>query len=185
MKHLVIFETYSTKDLDDLMGDLDSIGQVKKVVVDCTVITCFPEKKSHPTWWDIFPQTFASVEIADRGEDWQNYKVALEMIQEGKFSQMVEYPGISGLDITKNVLSKNSIQQIANQTQSLEFFSSKVRDKVLDVIASEWGTMIETEVSKLSPEDFDEFFQGWRESPRRVKEEIGQLVSQEITINPK
>ena len=50
MKHIKIYEDYSDEELDDLLGDLASIGQGKKVKVACRVEGSSPQQLTHPSW---------------------------------------------------------------------------------------------------------------------------------------
>lgn len=187
MKHLKIYEDYSAEELDDLLGDLASVGHGKKVKVACRVEGSTPQQFSHPSWWTEYLEVFAITVFPDRGSENANKEFALQKIRKGEFDQTLdtENPRISkkaGPEVPA-IVSKENIQKIASRVPTLYALLQEVKKEVVESIIKSWEEIHNKSLSSMSDSELQEFYKTeWRSSPKKVKETIDKSLDAGIRI---
>jgi hypothetical protein len=187
MKHIKIYEDYSDEELDDLLGDLASIGQGKKVKVSCRVEGSSPQQLTHPSWWTEYLEVFAITVFPDRGSENANKEFALKKIRRGEFDQTLdtEDPRISkkaGPEVPA-IVSKENIQKIASRVPTLYALLQEVKKEVVESIIKSWEEIHSKSLSSMSDSELQEFYkEEWRSSPKKVKETIDKSLDAGIRI---
>ena len=187
MKHLKIYEDYSDEELDDLLGDLASVGHGKKVKVACRVEGSTPQQFSHPSWWTEYLEVFAITVFPDRGSENANKEFALQKIRKGEFDQTLdtENPRISkkaGPEVPA-IVSKENIQKIASRVPTLYALLQEVKKEVVESIIKSWEEIHSKSLSSMSDSELQEFYKTeWRSSPKKVKETIDKSLDAGIRI---
>lgn len=187
MKHLKIYEDYSDEELDDLLGDLASVGHGKKVKVACRVEGSTPQQFSHPSWWTEYLEVFAITVFPDRGSENANKEFALQKIRKGEFDQTLdtEDPRIfkkAGPEVPE-IVSKENIQKIASRVPTLYALLQEVKKEVVESIIKSWEEIHNKSLSSMSDSELQEFYKTeWRSSPKKVKETIDKSLDAGIRI---
>jgi hypothetical protein len=187
MKYLKIYEDYSDEELDDLLGDLASVGHGKKVKVACRVEGSTPQQFSHPSWWTEYLEVFAITVFPDRGTENANKEFALQKIRKGEFDQTLdtEDPRISkkaGPEVPA-IVSKENIQKIASRVTTLYALLQEVKKEVVESIIKSWEEIHNKSLSSMSDSELREFYKTeWRSSPKKVKETINKSLDAGIRI---
>jgi hypothetical protein len=187
MKHLKIYEEYSDEELDDLLGDLASVGHGKKVKVACRVEGSTPQQFSHPSWWTEYLEVFAITVFPDRGSENANKEFALQKIRKGEFDQTLdtENPRISkkaGPEVPA-IVSKENIQKIASRVPTLYALLQEVKKEVVESIIKSWEEIHSKSLSSMSDPELQEFHKTeWRSNPKKVKETIDKSLDAGIRI---
>jgi len=187
MKHLKIYEDYSDEELDDLLGDLASVGHGKKVKVACRVEGSTPQQFSHPSWWTEYLEVFAITVFPDRGSENANKEFALQKIRKGEFDQTLdtEDPRIfkkAGPEVPE-IVSKENIQKIASRVPTLYALLQEVKKEVVESIIKSWEEIHSKSLSSMSDSELQEFYKTeWRSSPKKVKETIDKSLDAGIRI---
>jgi hypothetical protein len=187
MKHIKIYEDYSDEELDDLLGDLASIGQGKKVKVSCRVEGSSPQQLTHPSWWTEYLEVFAITVFPDRGSENANKEFALKKIRRGEFDQTLdtEDPRISkkaGPEVPA-IVSKENIQKIASRVPTLYALLQEVKKEVVESIIKSWEEIHSKSLSSMSDSELQEFYkEEWRSSPKKVRETIDKSLDAGIRI---
>ena len=187
MKHIKIYEDYSDEELDDLLGDLASVGHGKKVKVACRVEGSTPQQFSHPSWWTEYLEVFAITVFPDRGTENANKEFALQKIRKGEFDQTLdtEDPRISkkaGPEVPA-IVSKENIQKIASRVPTLYALLQEVKKEVVESIIKSWEEIHSKSLSSMSDSDLQEFYkEEWRSSPKKVRETIDKSLDAGIRI---
>jgi hypothetical protein len=186
MKHIKIYEDYSDEELDDLLGDLASVGQGKKVKVVCLVEGRNPQHSTHPSWWTEYMEVFAITVFPDRGSENANKEFALQKIRRGEFDQSLdtEEPSVfkAGPEVHE-IVSKGNVQKIASRVPTLYALLQEVKGEIVEVIIRKWEKVHEKSLSSMSDLDLQEFYKtGWRSSPKKLKESIDKSLKAEIRI---
>ena len=187
MKHLKIYEDYSDEELDDLLGDLASVGHGKKVKVACRVEGSTPHQLSHPSWWTEYLEVFAITVFPDRGSENANKEFALQKIRKGEFDQTLdtENPRIfkkAGPEVPA-IVSKENIQKIASRVPTLYALLQEVKKEVVESIIKSWEEIHNKSLSSMSDSELQEFYKTeWRSSPKKVKETIDKSLDAGIRI---
>jgi hypothetical protein len=187
MKHLKIYEDYSDEELDDLLGDLASVGQGKEVKVFCLVEGRTPQYSTHPSWWTEYMEVFVIASFPDRGSENSNKEFALQKIRRGEFEQNLDtdYPSVfknTGPEVPE-IMSKENIQKIAFRVPTLYALLQEVKREMVEVIIKKWEGVHEKSLSAMSDIALQEFYKtGWRSSPKKLKECIDKSLKAEIRI---
>jgi hypothetical protein len=187
MKHLKIYENYSDEELDDLLGDLASIGQGKKVKVACRVEGSSPQQLTHPSWWTEYMEVFAITVFPDRGSENANKEFALQKIRRGEFDQTLdtEDPKISkraGPEVPE-IVSKENIQRIASRVPTLYALLQEVKKEIVQVIIKKWEDSQSKPLSAMGDSELQEYYKTeWRSSPKKVRETIDKSLDAGIRI---
>lgn len=187
MKHLQLYEDYTDKELEDLLGDLSDVGQVGKVKVSCfTEVSC-PHQAANPSWWTTYDESFAIVFCADRGSESANKDFALQKIKEGKFDQFLEStkdPFRRQVDPeVLRIIDRKNIQKIASQVQSLDELLRVVRGELIETLAKFWEKSIEPIVSLMGDRELEDFHRvEWKSTPTKLRETIGKNLDFGIRI---
>ena len=187
MKHIRLYEDYSDEELDDLLGDLVSVGQAKKVKVACRVEGSDPQQLTHPSWWTEYMEIFAITVFPDRGTENANKEFALQKIRKGEFEQSLETedPKIAkkaGPEIL-SIVDKGNIQKIASQVPTLYALLQEVKEEIVQVLIKKWEEINRKPLSEMSDSELQEFYKTeWRSSPKKVKETIDKSLDAGIRI---
>jgi hypothetical protein len=187
MKHIKIYEDYSDEELDDLLGDLVSIGQGKKVKVVCLVEGSDPQQLTHPSWWTEYMEVFAIAVFPDRGTENANKEFALQKIRRGEFEQSLETdePRVAkkaGPEIL-SIVDKRNIQKIASQVPTLYALLQEVKNEIVQVLIKKWEGINSKSLAAMSDLALQEFYKTeWRSSPKKVKEAIDKSLKAEIRV---
>ena len=187
MKHIKIYEDYSDEELDDLLGDLASVGHGKKVKVACRVEGSDPQQLTHPSWWTEYMEVFAITVFPDRGTENANKEFALQKIRRGEFEQSLETdePGVAkkaGPEIL-SIVDKGNIQKIASQVPTLYALLQEVKNEIVQVLIKKWEEINSKPLSAMSDLALQEFYKTeWRSSPKKVKETIDKSLDAGIRI---
>lgn len=187
MKHLKVYEDYTQKEIDDLLGSLGSVGQVDKVKVSCMVEAKSPQSDTHPSWWTEYLEIFAITEFVDRGSEAANKSAALEEIRKGNFAQVVEgwrlstnYTEFS--EIPK-VVSRENIQRISSEVSDLDSLVQRVREEVVDFTIREWEGIHKKRMDQMTDSEIEKFYSTeWRSSPRMLRNTIASNIPAEIKV---
>ena len=187
MKHIKIYEDYSDEELDDLLGDLASVGHGKKVKVACRVEGSDPQQLTHPSWWTEYMEVFAIAVFPDRGTENANKEFALQKIRRGEFEQSLETdePRVAkkaGPEIL-SIVDKGNIQKIASQVPTLYALLQEVKNEIVQVLIKKWEEINSKPLSAMSDLALQEFYKTeWRSSPKKVKETIDKSLDAGIRI---
>ena len=187
MKHIKIYEDYSDEELDDLLGDLASVGHGKKVKVVCLVEGSDPQQLTHPSWWTEYMEVFAIAVFPDRGTENANKEFALQKIRRGEFEQSLETdePRVAkkaGPEIL-SIVDKGNIQKIASQVPTLYALLQEVKNEIVQVLIKKWEEINSKPLSAMSDLALQEFYKTeWRSSPKKVKETIDKSLDAGIRI---
>jgi hypothetical protein len=187
MKHIRLYEDYSDEELDDLLGDLASVGQGKEVKVFCLVEGRTPQYSTHPSWWTEYMEVFVITSFPDRGSENSNKEFALQKIRRGEFEQNLDtdYPSVfknAGTEVHE-IVGKENIQKIASRVPTLYALLQEVKREIVEVIIKKWEKVHEKSLSVMSDVDLQEFYKtGWRSSPKKLKECIDKSLKAEIRI---
>lgn len=187
MKHLKIYEDYTDSELDDLLGDLASVGHGKKVKVACRVEGSTPQQFSHPSWWTEYLEVFAITVFPDRGSENANKEFALQKIRKGEFDQTLdtENPRIfkkAGPEVPA-IVNKENIQKIASRVPTLYALLQEVKKEVVESIIKNWEEIHSKSLSSMSDSELQEFYKTeWRSSPKKVRETIDKSLDAGIRI---
>ena len=187
MKHIKIYEDYSDEELDDLLGDLASVGHGKKVKVACRVEGSDPQQLTHPSWWTEYMEVFAITVFPDRGSENANKEIALQRIRREEFDQNLETdrPRIAknvGPEIL-SIVDKENIQRIASRVPTLYALLQEVKKEMVEVIIKKWEDLHSKSLSVMSDSELEEFYKTeWRSSPKKVRETIDKSLKAEIRI---
>ena len=187
MKHIRLYEDYSDEELDDLLGDLASVGHGKKVKVACRVEGSDPQQLTHPSWWTEYMEVFAITVFPDRGAENANKEFALQKIRRGEFEQSLETdePRVAkkaGPEIL-SIVDKGNIQKIASQVPTLYALLQEVKNEIVQVLIKKWEEINSKPLSAMSDLALQEFYKTeWRSSPKKVKETIDKSLDAGIRI---
>ena len=187
MKHIKIYEDYSDEELDDLLGDLVSVGHGKKVKVVCLVEGSDPQQLTHPSWWTEYMEVFAIAVFPDRGTENANKEFALQKIRRGEFEQSLETdePRVAkkaGPEIL-SIVDKGNIQRIASQVPTLYALLQEVKNEIVQVLIKKWEGINSKSLAAMSDLALQEFYKTeWRSSPKKVKEAIDKSLKAEIRV---
>lgn len=187
MKHIKIYEDYSDEELDDLLGDLVSVGHGKKVKVVCLVEGSDPQQLTHPSWWTEYMEVFAITVFPDRGTENANKEFALQKIRRGEFEQSLETdePRVAkkaGPEIL-SIVDKGNIQRIASQVPTLYALLQEVKNEIVQVLIKKWEGINSKSLASMSDLALQEFYKTeWRSSPKKVRETIDKSLKAEIRV---
>ena len=187
MRHIKLYEDYTDKELEDLLGDLASVGQAKEVKVSCWVDGCVPQQLTHPSWWTAYMEVFAITVFPDRGTENANKEFALQKIRRGEFEQTLDTddPRISknvGPEVLE-IVSKENVQKIASRVPTLYALLQEVKKELVEVIIKKWEDLHSKSLSVMSDSELEEFYKTeWRSSPKKVRETIDKSLKAEIRI---
>ena len=187
MKHIKIYEDYSDEELDDLLGDLASVGHGKKVKVACRVEGSDPQQLTHPSWWTEYMEVFAITVFPDRGTENANKEFALQKIRRGEFEQSLETdePRVAkkaGPEIL-SIVDKGNIQKIASGVPTLYALLQEVKNEIVQVLIKKWEEINSKPLSAMSDLALQEFYKTeWRSIPKKVKETIDKSLDAGIRI---
>lgn len=187
MKYLKLYEDYTDRELDDLLGDLASVGQVKEVKVVCLVEGSTPQQRTHPSWWSEYMEIFAITVFPDRGSENANKEFALQKIRRGEFDQSLETddPRVSknaGPEVPE-IVSKENIQKIASAVPTLHALLQEVKKEIVQVLIKKWENIHSKLLDTMSDSELREFYNTeWRSSPKKVKETIDKSLKAEIKV---
>lgn len=187
MKHIKIYEDYSDEELDDLLGDLASVGHGKKVKVVCLVEGSDPQQLTHPSWWTEYMEVFAITVFPDRGTENANKEFALQKIRRGEFEQSLETdePRVAkkaGPEIL-SIVDKGNIQKIASQVPTLYALLQEVKNEIVQVLIKKWEGINSKSLAAMSDSELQEFYKTeWRSSPKKVRETIDKSLKAEIRV---
>jgi len=193
MRHLKAYESYTEDDLQGLLGDLESIGQVKKTRFELSIEFPLATDWSHPSWWHKTSFIFAEAEVVDSGNPQKMVSSAFEKIKAGEFTQsdsestwsrLTDLQEIENKKI-QDILSPDSIIKIANSSIGLHTLVEDIKFKVLDEIVSWWEEIHEPMISKMSPNELSSFSStAFRSSPNSLRSEIFKYIFADIKNNP-
>jgi hypothetical protein len=187
MKHIKIYEDYSDEELDDLLGDLVSVGHGKKVKVVCLVEGSDPQQLTHPSWWTEYMEVFAITVFPDRGTENANKEFALQKIRRGEFEQSLETdePRVAkkaGPEIL-SIVDKGNIQRIASGVPTLYALLQEVKNEIVQVLIKKWEGINSKSLAAMSDLALQEFYKTeWRSSPKKVRETIDKSLKAEIRV---
>ena len=187
MKHIKIYEDYSDEELDDLLGDLASVGHGKKVKVACRVEGSDPQQLTHPSWWTEYMEVFAIAVFPDRGTENANKEFALQKIRRGEFEQSLETdePRVAkkaGPEIL-SIVDKGNIQKIASGVPTLYALLQEVKNEIVQVLIKKWEGINSKSLAAMSDSELQEFYKTeWRSSPKKVRETIDKSLDAGIRI---
>lgn len=187
MKHLKLYEDYTDKEIDDLLGDLVSVGQAKEVRVSCLVEGSAPQKSTHPSWWTEYLEVFAITVFPDRGSENANKEFALQRIRRGEFDQALETddPRVSknaGPEVLK-IVSKENVQKIASGVPTLYALLQEVKKEIVQVLIEKWEKIHSKLLGTMSDFELQEFYDTkWRSTPKKLRETIDKSLKAEIRI---
>ena len=187
MKHLKLYEDYTDKEIDDLLGDLVSVGQAKEVRVSCWVDGCVPQQLTHPSWWTAYMEVFAITVFPDRGSENSNKEFALQKIRRGEFSQTLDTddPRISknaGPEVPE-IVSKENIQEIAAGVPTLYALLQEVKKEIVQVLIEKWENIHSKLLDKMNDSELQDFYgDKWRSTPKNLRETIDKNLKAEIRV---
>ena len=187
MRHIKLYEDYTDKELDDLLGDLASVGQVKEIRVVCLVEGSAPQKSTHPSWWTEYLEVFAITVFPDRGSENANKEFALQRIRRGEFDQALETddPRVSknaGPEVLK-IVSKENVQKIASGVPTLYALLQEVKKEIVQVLIEKWEKIHSKLLGTMSDFELQEFYDTkWRSTPKKLRETIDKSLKAEIRI---
>jgi hypothetical protein len=187
MKHIKIYEDYSDEELDDLLGDLVSVGQAKEVKVSCWVDGCVPQQLTRPSWWTAYMEVFAITVFPDRGSENANKEFALQKIRRGEFEQNLDTddPRVSknaGPEVLE-IVSNENVQKIAAGVPTLYALLQEVKKEIVQVLIEKWEKIHSKLLGTMSDSELEEFYKTeWRSSPKKVRETIDKSLGAEIRI---
>lgn len=187
MRHIKLYEDYTDKELDDLLGDLASVGQVKEVRVSCWVDGGVPQQLTHPSWWTGYMEVFAITVFPDRGSENANKEFALQKIRRGDFDQVLETrdPLVAknaGPEVPE-IVSRENIQKIASGVPTLHELLQEVKKKIVQVLIKKWEDVHGNLLDTMSDSELQEFYDTeWRSTPKKLRETIDKSLKAEIRI---
>ena len=187
MRHIKLYEDYSDEELDDLLGDLASVGQVKEVKVSCWVDGCVPQQLTHPSWWTAYMEVFAITVFPDRGSENANKEFALQKIRRGEFEQRLDTddPRVSkdaGPEVLK-IVSKENVQKIASGVPTLYALLQEVKKEIVQVLIEKWEKIHSKLLGTMSDFELQEFYDTkWRSTPKNLRETIDKSLKAEIRV---
>ena len=187
MKHIRLYEDYTDKELEDLLGDLVSVGQAKEVKVSCWVDGCVPQQLTRPSWWTAYMEVFAITVFPDRGSENSNKEFALQKIRRGEFEQNLDTddPRVSknaGPEVLE-IVSKENVQKIAAGVPTLYALLQEVKKEIVQVLIEKWEKIHSKLLGTMSGSELEEFYKTeWRSSPKKVRETIDKSLKAEIRI---
>jgi hypothetical protein len=187
MRHIKLYEDYTDKELDDLLGDLASVGQVKEVRVSCWVDGGVPQQLTHPSWWTGYMEVFAITVFPDRGSENSNKEFALQKIRRGEFEQNLDTddPRVSknaGPEVLE-IVSKENVQKIASGVPTLYALLQEVKKEIVQVLIEKWEKIHSKLLGTMSDLELQEFYDTkWRSSPKKLRETIDKSLRAEIRI---
>lgn len=187
MRHIKLYEDYTDKELEDLLGDLASVGQAKEVKVSCWVDGCVPQQLTHPSWWTAYMEVFAITVFPDRGSENANKEFALQKIRRGEFEQRLDTddPRVSkdaGPEVLE-IVSKKNVQKIAAEVPTLYALLQEIKKEVVQVLIEKWEGIHKKLLDTMSDTGIQRFYDtGWRSSPKKVKETIDKSLKAEIRV---
>jgi hypothetical protein len=201
MRHLKAYESYTEDDLQGLLGDLESIGQVKKTRFELSIEFPLATDASHPSWWRKTSFIFAATEVVDSGNLQKMASSAFKKIKAGEFiqrdsestrSRLTDLQEIENKKI-QDILSPDSIIKIANsskfkstdESSNLIGLVGHIKTLVLDEIVSWWEEIHEPMISKMSPNELSSFSSTpFRSSPNFLRSEIFRYIFTDIKNKP-
>jgi hypothetical protein len=189
MRHIKIYEDYTDKEIDDLLGDLASVGQVKEVRVSCWVDGCVPQQLTHPSWWTGYMEVFAIAVFPDRGSENSNREFALQKIRRGEFEQRLD---TDDPRVSKNadpevleIVSKENVQKTAAVVPTLYALLQEIKKEIVQVLIEKWEEIHKKLLDTMNDSELQEFYNTeWRSSPKKVKETIDESLKAEIRVKP-
>lgn len=187
MKHIRLYEDYSDEELDDLLGDLASVGQGKKVKVACLVEGSDPQQLTHPSWWTEYMEVFAITVFPDRGSENANKEFALQKIRRGEFEQALDTddPRVSknaGPEVLE-IVSKENVQKIAAGVPTLYALLQEIKKEIVQVLIEKWEGIHKKLLDTMSDTGIQRFYDTeWRSSPKKVRETIDKSLKAEIRV---
>jgi hypothetical protein len=189
MRHIKLYEDYTDKEIDDLLGDLASVGQVKEVRVSCWVDGCVPQQLTHPSWWTGYMEVFAITVFPDRGSENSNKEFALQKIRRGEFEQRLD---TDDPRVSKNadpevleIVSKENVQKTAAVVPTLYALLQEIKKEIVQVLIEKWEKIHKKLLDTMNDSELQEFYNTeWRSSPKKVKETIDESLKAEIRVKP-
>ena len=187
MKHIRLYEDYSDEELDDLLGDLVSVGQAKEVKVVCLVEGSSPQQLTRPSWWTVYMEVFAITVFPDRGSENANKEFALQKIRRGEFDQALETddPRVSknaGPEVLE-IVSKENVQKIASGVPTLYALLQEVKEEIVQVLIEKWEKIHSKLLGTMSDFELQEFYDTkWRSTPKNLRETIDKSLEAEIRV---
>ena len=187
MRHIKLYEDYTDKELEDLLGDLASVGQAKEVKVSCWVDGCVPQQLTHPSWWTAYMEVFAITVFPDRGSENANKEFALQKIRRGEFEQRLDTddPRVSkdaGPEVLK-IVSKENVQKIASGVPTLYALLQEVKKEIVQVLIEKWEKIHSKLLGTMSDFELQEFYDTkWRSTPKNLRETIDKSLKAEIRV---
>ena len=187
MRHIKLYEDYTDKELDDLLGDLASVGQVKEVRVVCLVEGSTPQQSTHPSWWTEFMEVFAITVFPDRGSENSNKEFALQKIRRGEFEQTLDtdHPSVfrnAGPEVPE-IVDEENIKRIASEVPTLDALLQKVKKEIVEAIIKKWEEIHKKSLSSMGDSELQKFYSAeWRSSPKKVRETIDKSLKAEIRV---
>jgi hypothetical protein len=187
MRHIKLYEDYTDKELDDLLGDLASVGQVKEVRVVCLVEGKTPQHSTHPSWWTEYLEVFAITVFPDRGSENSNKEFALQKIRRGEFEQNLDTddPSVfrnAGPEVPE-IVDEENIKRIASEVPTLHELLQEVKKKIVQVLIKKWEDVHGNLLDTMSDSELQEFYKTeWRSSPKKLRETIDKSLRAEIRI---
>ena len=188
MKHIKLYEDYTDKEIDDLLGDLASVGQAKEVRVSCWVDGCVPQQLTHPSWWTAYMEVFAITVFPDRGSENSNKEFALQKIRRGEFEQSLDTddPRVSknvGPEVLE-IVSKENVQKTAAAVPTLYALLQEIKKEIVQVLIEKWEEIHKKLLDTMNDSELQEFYNTeWRSSPKKVKETIDKSLKAEIRVS--
>ena len=187
MKHLKLYEDYTDEELDDLLGDLASVGQGKKVKVACRVEGSVPQQLTHPSWWTEYMEIFSITVFPDRGTENANKEFALQKIRRGEFEQSLD---TDDPRVSKNadpevleIVSKENVQKTAAAVPTLYALLQEIKKEIVQVLIEKWEEIHKKLPDTMNDSELQEFYNTeWRSSPKKVKETIDESLKAEIRV---
>lgn len=187
MRHIKLYEDYTDKELEDLLGDLVSVGQAKEVRVSCWVEGSVPQQQTHPSWWTVYMEVFAITIFPDRGSENANKEFALQKIRRGEFEQALETddPRVSknaGPEVLE-IVSKENVQKIAAEVPTLYELLQEVKKEIVQVLIEKWEEIHKKLLDTMGDSELQEFYNTeWRSNPKKVRETIDKNLKAEIRV---
>ena len=187
MRHIKLYEDYTDKELEDLLGDLVSVGQGKEVKVSCWVDGCVPQQLTHPSWWTAYMEVFAITVFPDRGSENSNKEFALQKIRRGEFEQNLDTddPRVSknaGPEVLE-IVSKENVQKIASGVPTLYALLQEVKKEIVQVLIEKWEKIHSKLLGTMSDFELQEFYDTkWRSTPKNLRETIDKSLKAEIRV---
>lgn len=180
MKQIKTFEQYNDSDLENLINDLDSIGQIKKIRAEITI--GFPEftrgtsLTSHPSWWQTNYSDFVVAEFMATEND---YDTLLNEIKKGNFTQNFNQRTTEEI---KKALEGKKIQAMALGCEKIGQLNEEVRKTVVHISAEQCEDRLLLQTNSMTDEEFTKFAEKiWAKTPVIIEKEIDKMI--QIKIN--